>query len=481
MARRTIHARRASPYLLYLVIAFSILTVVCAIGWAWTYSLKNQVEISVFGVDRLQNAPEGTEGLFNEVFTKYQSQGPLVDLLDAKVKIADEYGASVKDLSGRLVGDSFTLQQGPQLRQSVSDILKISADVMKLAKDTLDASQTPPTDIKLTNMQESIRLLAQRIDALVLQVKQDATAATSLEAQIKGLQEELAAAKALQAQQVAQLQANLNDEKGRLSTARDSALAVAKQTEDRNRQLQDQLLEERRKFAAEKEKLDRSILTLKNNLKDLGQEIAEFRQPPTETGVDGHIIRVAEQGGVAYGDLNKKDGVLLGMTFSIFGSTELGKTAPQPKAQCRIVKIMQDSCELRIYEIQSNNPVVPGDVLVNPVYDRERRLRFTLVGKMDIEHNGTDQTEQLKALIQEFGGRVDKDLSVQTDYLVVGEEPVVPASPAAGASPQERQAYEYARKKFIDYSKARADAENFSIPILSLNRFLGLVGIAGQL
>jgi BRCT domain type II-containing protein len=114
------------------------------------------------------------------------------------------------------------------------------------------------------------------------------------------------------------------------------------------------------------------------------------------------------------------------------------------------------------------------------VYDRERRLRFVLVGKMDINGDGIDDTEQLKALIQEFGGKVDPALTVQTDYLVVGEEPTVPSAPAAADSPMVKQMYDEARKRFIEYTEARARAENFSIPILNLNRFLGLVGIAGQ-
>ena len=141
---------------------------------------------------------------------------------------------------------------------------------------------------------------------------------------------------------------------------------------------------------------------------------------------------------------------------------------------------MDNSCELRIYEIQSDNPVVTGDVLHNPVYDRQRRMRFVLVGKMDMDGDGIDDSEQLKALIQDFGGRVDKGLTVQADFLVVGEEPPVPATPGPDASPQEQQAYKEATARFIDYTDARARAENFSIPILNLNRFLGLVGIAGQ-
>jgi len=119
-------------------------------------------------------------------------------------------------------------------------------------------------------------------------------------------------------------------------------------------------------------------------------------------------------------------------------------------------------------------------VLHNPVYDRSRRMRFVLVGKMDIDGDGLDDSEQLKALIQDFGGKIDPALTVQADFLVVGEEPVVAAPPAADASPQERVKYEEHRKSFIQYTEAKARAENFSIPVLSLNRFLGLVGLAGE-
>jgi hypothetical protein len=196
--------------------------------------------------------------------------------------------------------------------------------------------------------------------------------------------------------------------------------------------------------------------------------------------VDGHIVNIAQGGVVAYADLGKKDGVLLGMPFAIFSPTELGKTDPQPKARARIVKIMDNSSELRIYQIQSESPVIVGDALHNVVYDRQRRLRFSLVGKMDVDGDGVDDVEQLKALVQEFGGRIDVRLTVQTDYLVVGEEPTVGVSPGGSASPQEQQAYEQARLRFIEYSRTKAEAEHFGIPILSMNRFLGLVGIVGR-
>jgi hypothetical protein len=483
MARRTIRARRASPYLLYLVIAFSILMVVCAVGWAWTYSLRNEALVLTFGQ---QAAERGTDLLFKEVQDKYPEDRNLaiVGILEKRDQVATEYRSEIQRLTDQLVAKRFDTEHGDVLRTSVSNIIQEGADIRAQAKQALQKSyavgKETPGEVQVLSMKDAIQSLSQRLDALVVLAGQDTTTMGQLETQIKGLQDELTAAKAAYNQQVAQLQAQLTDEKNRLIAARDSALATGKQFEEGKQQAMDRLIAERRQWSTDKERLERQLLVDQNNLKEQAETIKKFRTVPAETGVDGRIVSVAQGGNVAYSDLGKKDGVLLGMTFSIFGATDLGKTNAQPKAQCRIVKIMQDASELRIYQLQGDNPVVAGDVLLNPVYDRERRLRFVLVGKMDINADGIDDTEQLKALIQEFGGRVDSTLTVQTDYLVVGEEPQVPAAPGAGASPMERQIYEAARKAFIDYTEARARAESFGIPILSLNRFLGLVGIAGQ-
>jgi translation initiation factor 2B subunit (eIF-2B alpha/beta/delta family) len=485
MARRTIRARRASPYLLYLVIGFSILMVAGFVAAGWLYSLRNEERTKTFGLERLRQAAEEKSDPYRKVFDMYPEAGnTLVDIIENRSRVVDEYKSEIQRLTERLVGDPFNTQQGNVLRQSVSDVIKSTSDVLAQASQTLQKSYQVGTetgaDVRMTSMQAAIRSLMQRIDALVLLVNQDATNAATLETQVKGLQDELKAAKDEHARQVAQLQQDLKDEKARLSAARDSAIAQSQQSDKAKQLTEDRLIADRRQAAAEKEKLERQALTLQNDLKEVSGELAGYRKVPTETGVDGHIVSVAEQGTVAYGDLGRKDGVLLGMTFSIFSPTELGKNEPKPKAQCRIVKIMQDACELRVFQLQGANPVVSGDVLLNPVYDRERRLRFVLVGKMDIDGDGMDDTEQLKALIQEFGGRIDTTLTVQTDYLVIGEQPAVPAAPSATDGPGVRQKYEEGRKQFIEYTEAIAKAENFNIPVLSLNRFLGLVGLAGQ-
>jgi len=485
MARRLIRARRASSYQLYLLIAFVLIAVVCGVGWIWTWSLMDQHNLNTFGADRIRTAEETGQNPWRAYFyDTWGKEGPnLIDVLKSKDQLANEYRHEIQRLTQGLMGDPFDTKHGQPLRQSVSDILHSSSGLLIQSSEVLKKSYMggaePAADVRPPHMQAAVRALLQRIEGLVEQVRQNNQSATDLQTQITGLQEELKAAKDAHRVQVEQLQQNLEDERKRLTAARDNAVRQSERFEKQMQQRQDRHIQEKRQWETERRQLERSLLVTRSNMKDLAELVAEFRKVPPEAGVDGNIVQVGELGEVAYADIGKRDGVLLGMSFAIFGRQALGKTDAPRKADVRVVRIMDDSCELRIYQ-QTDEPVVVGDILHNAVYDRERHLRFMLIGRMDMDDDGVDDSERLKAMIQEFGGRVDTDLTVQTDYLILGEEPEVPPAPGADAGPMERRLYEEVRKAYIEYKKVEAAAREFSIPILSLNRFLGLVGIAGQ-
>ncbi len=484
MARRMVRARRASPYQLYLLIAFVVLTVAFAVLFAWMYNLYSSLEANVFGLQRIERAKATETDLWRELFNKYPDAANLVDLLEQKEQRAEQYQIEVHRLLEQLVGDPYAGQSGADLRTTVSSKLEQTTDVLAETAKTLQSSYRAVGDaaggeVRPTSATAAIQVLRGRVDALLLQIKQDSTAKDSLQQQINGLQEELAAAKQEHARQVAQLESQLQDEKTRLEAARDSAIRQSQEFNERVREFQDQIIVERRKWQEERKKLEQEILRIRNDMNKMAEVIATFRQPPTEPRIDARIVRVSDLAGTAYADLGKDDGVLLGMPFSIFSRGQLGVMDAEPKAQARVVRILDDACELRLFD-EGAEPVIPGDLLFNPVYDRQRRLSFRLIGGMDVDGDGVDDTERLKALIQQFGGRIDGQLTVKTDFLVIGEEPEVQAAPGPDAGPMERQRYEEIRKAFLEYTEEKAKAQSFSIPILSMNRFLGLVGIAGR-
>ena len=484
MARRTIRARRASPYQLYLLIAFSLLFVVCAVGWAWTYNLGSGRNQYTFGLRRLEQPEANVEQLWKELQGRYAKRGDnLADVLAAAEEQGDQYQAEIHRLTERLVGDPFTEQETDQLRQSVSDVLTTTNGLLVQSAESLKRSYQVVGDsgpeLRMTSMQAALIALIQRLEAMLLHIKQNNTAIGQLQAQNQAIQEELGVAKEEHNRIVAQLKQDLEDEKTRIVAARESAIAQSKKIKDEMQDVMDKLIAFRRQSRTELEKAGRENLVMKSELQDLQEVIEDFRTVPNEAGADGRVVRVGGLGNVAYGDLGTADGILLGMTFSIFDADELAKPLPEPKGQARVVRVMADACELQIFQTRAQDPVVIGDLLHNPIYDRQRRLRFMLVGKIDIDGDTYDDSDQLKAMITQFGGQLDSDVTIHTDYLIAGEKPAVLPTPGPDAGPMERQAAETSRKAFIAYADASAKAESFSIPILSLNRFLGLVGVGG--
>jgi hypothetical protein len=488
MARRTIRAQRSSPYLVAMVVVLAVLFVAAAIGWGWTWNKRNEELANTFGLDRLEQAAKADQDPFTMFLkTKYQELGKnYADVVDNLSKQSDEFRSEIPRLIRQINGETAANLPPQQLRQAVSDTLKLSStELDEMAKSLQNSFAGQPgaeaqANVKVTYLVPAVRDLRMRVDALTRQVKDDTQANLKLQGQVDGLNASLDSTRKDNTQEVAQLQESMKAERTSLSVARDNAIAVQQQLEVALKQAIDRHMADKKAFLTESEKFKNRESTLTNTLKQVSHEVQEYRKIPTEQAVDGHIIRLSEAENVAYGDLGKRDGILLGLTFAIFGQGELGKPQPEPKAQCRVVKIMDDACELRVEQIRKDSPVVTGDLLINPVYSRTQRLSFYLVGRMTFEPGGTDNGEQIKSLIQRSGGRIETTLTHQVDYLIMGEQPAVPAAPGSAASPMERQAYERSLKSFVDYAESRTKAEQFGIPIYSLNRFMSLMGMAGQ-
>ena len=80
----------------------------------------------------------------------------------------------------------------------------------------------------------------------------------------------------------------------------------------------------------------------------------------------------------------------------------------------------------------------------------------------------------------DLGARAHEDVTAHASDLhcVVGDEPIIGPTPAAGANAMEAASYAESRRQFLAYTEAKASAEHFSIPVLSLNRFMSLMGLA---
>ena len=105
-------------------------------------------------------------------------------------------------------------------------------------------------------------------------------------------------------------------------------------------------------------------------------------------------------------------------------------------------------------------------------------------GLFDLSHNGTpnaSDAEVVRQLITRWGGKLQDQVNVDTDFLVLGPEPAVPTISAEDKdNPIAQRRYEEAVKALDAYQAVKSDAIKLGVPILDQNRFLCFTGYYDQ-
>jgi hypothetical protein len=213
---------------------------------------------------------------------------------------------------------------------------------------------------------------------------------------------------------------------------------------------------------------------------------------PVIRRADGHIIQV-EKNGVVYIDRGVGEQIVPGMTFEIYdriegvpkNDTSSEETMPVGKGSLEVTRVSAGSSACRIIKIQPGQQPLVGDIVANLIYDPNTKQHFMVYGKFDIDQNGvaTDQeADVVKRLITQWGGDLIDKISIDTDFLVMGKEPVVP-----NATPEQRAAdaildfnIKKAEEELKKYNDIRNAAIEMHIPVLNQNRFLYYIGYYDQ-
>jgi hypothetical protein len=218
---------------------------------------------------------------------------------------------------------------------------------------------------------------------------------------------------------------------------------------------------------------------------------------------DAKIIRVPGNDNV-FINVGYGDSVPLGMTFEVYdhttgvpapGSDETDTTAaatpgtvagtptlPKGKASIEVVRLGEGQSECRIIRQTLGKPVVEGDVVANLVYDKNTKYNFVVFGNFDLDQNGTptpQDGETVKRLITQWGGKLQTDVNVDTDFLILGKEPEVPAA-EENEDPTHIAQREAAAKQLEAYNNLVSKAKDLHVPILNQNRFLYYIGYYEQ-
>jgi hypothetical protein len=244
-----------------------------------------------------------------------------------------------------------------------------------------------------------------------------------------------------------------------------------------SRDIQEQRTENKR-LATKFDELQNRYGELKERLGTLQirpQELITARQ------ADGHVVTAKPGEEVVYLDLGRDAGLVLGLQFAVYSAASGIPADGQAKARVEVVNIFDTSAECRIVEVHGRDPILEGDLVANPVFDRERALRFMVVGRFDIDGDGQVDPEgasQIESLIQNWHGTVTQELSAQVDFLVVGAAPPKPVI-IGDQTPEAQARFDAAKKVYDAYNETAQTAQALSIPMLTHGVFLHFLGYSG--
>ncbi len=192
---------------------------------------------------------------------------------------------------------------------------------------------------------------------------------------------------------------------------------------------------------------------------------------------DGKILMVSDQGRLCYINLGSKDKIKPGMTFSVYPPTGIPEDG-EGKAKVIVTNVEQNTSECRLQSQVPGDPIVIDDFVANLAFDPTRTFTFVVIGNFDLYGTGTPTPEgarEAAVLIERFGGKVVTEVSINTDFVIRGEEPPKPET-LETPTPQEYQVHQEQLRLHGKFREIDAIARSLKVPLLNTNTFLAFIG-----
>ncbi len=236
-----------------------------------------------------------------------------------------------------------------------------------------------------------------------------------------------------------------------------------------------ELLTTQEELAAAREDLTEAVAKLESIKKPLDEEVAAYKS-------DARIVRIDSKNKVVYLDIGSKDHVYRGLTFSVYDRTVPIPEDGKGKAEIEIYKIEENVSAAKINESSRKNPIVPEDIVANLIWDSKTSNRFIVAGAFDIDGNGaidSDGLDRIVRLVRRWGGRIVDEVTIETDFVVLGTRPVAlprPTTEQVEIDPAVEQKYEASLELGNRYDDIFSRAATLSVPVINQRKFLHLTG-----
>jgi len=242
--------------------------------------------------------------------------------------------------------------------------------------------------------------------------------------------------------------------------------------------------EERKRLQDQLTSVSNESAILKGQLQTLRADKANetLAGSPEVSLVDGTVIGIGS--GQAFIGIGSRQKVSLGMTFTVYAdATALRPDAegnyPRGKATLEVISVDDNSSTCRITSEVRGNPVVRGDVIANAIYDPTKVYKFVVFGNFDADRDGlptAQERQTIAANIASWGGSVTDEIAGDTDFLVLGERPILPPNPSSDAPLPVVEEFIRRRRDVERYDALYAQARSTNLPVINENRLYTLTG-----
>ncbi|HEX8523020.1 MAG TPA: hypothetical protein VF669_12250 [Tepidisphaeraceae bacterium] len=241
--------------------------------------------------------------------------------------------------------------------------------------------------------------------------------------------------------------------------------------------------------------LRRTVDKQNSDLETLRNRLAAGRldvNGPITRNPDGHILRIPARDTV-YIDLGSANSITPGLTFEVYdkqegipkaGDPSNDENLPKGKASIEVTRVGSNSSECHVVRQTPGTQITEGDIIANLVYDPNTKYNFMVYGDFDLDRNNLatpQEAEVVRRLITQWGGKLTDQVNVDTDFVVLGKEPVLPSfSREDLQDPFNAKKLADAQTALDQYLAMKKQAADLHIPILNQNRFLYLIGYYAQ-
>lgn len=280
-------------------------------------------------------------------------------------------------------------------------------------------------------------------------------------------------------QQVNEIQANYDELKTLLEQSTEQQVQTIMTQLEQNRadskRLNQQLMKTQAELKVAQGRAKRVQAELNTIVPPPDSEVAAFKP-------DGKLVLIDEQTGIVHLDIGSDDRVYRGLTFSVYD-----KSLPIPrdgkgKAEIEVFNVDKNISTAKIVRLDKRNPIVLDDIIANLIWDSSKINVFVVAGEFDLDGNGRNDptaVDKIQALVEKWGGIVTDNVSIETDFVVLGKAPRVLRKPTfeqLEVYPEATAKYEASLKRLAHYKEVQNRIETLSIPVFNAERFLDFIG-----